>query len=287
MRKLLFPIVSVLTVLLLPSSSIAATIQVKMTATGFTPKTFTVNAGDTVTWMNAGKTNHQLVANNGSFASGLLKPGQSYSFVFKGAGKYGYHDALKPSLTGTVTVKGPPPSVTLGVATPIITFGDTTTITGTVSTGKANEGVLVNSQPFGASVQQLASLMTGTGGTFAYSIAPTTFTTYSVSWKGVNSQTITVQVRPRLTLTKSGSRLYLKTAASTSHAGRFVYLQKHSQFGQWVTVGKLKLGPLGGRIFKVPHRIGTTVYRTYMTTNQAGLGYLEAWSNTAKVTYRS
>ena len=137
------------------------------------------------------------------------------------------------------------------------------------------------------SVQQLATLMTGTGGTFTYSITPTLFTTYSVSWKGVNSQTITVQVRPRLTLTKSGSRLYLKTAASTSHAGRFVYLQKHSQFGQWVTVGKLKLGPLGGRIFKAPHRIGTTVYRTYMTTNQAGLGYLEAWSNTAKVTFRS
>src|SRR5215218_2651120 len=221
MRRLLVPTLTALTLLSLPSSSIAATIQVKMTATAFSPKTLTINVGDTVTWTNAGATNRQLVANNGIFASGLLKPGQSYSFVFKGAGKFGYHDALKPSLTGTVTVKGPPPSVTLGVATPIITYGDQTTITGTVSNGKPNEAVLVNSQPYGSSVQQLASLMTGTGGTFTYSIAPTLFTTYSVSWKGVSSQTITVQVRPRLTLTRSGSRLYLKTAATSSHAGRF------------------------------------------------------------------
>jgi len=96
--------------------------------------------------------------------SNLLKPGQTYSFTFKGAGKFPYHDALKPALAGTVSVKGPPASVTLGVASPILTYGDQTTISGTVSSGKPNETVYVNSQPWASSVQQVATLMTGTGG---------------------------------------------------------------------------------------------------------------------------
>ena len=37
------------------------------------------------------------------------------------------------------------------------------------------------------------------------------------------------------------------------------------------------------RTIKVPHVKGTTYYRVYMTTNQAGLGYLETWSTTARV----
>jgi hypothetical protein len=74
--------------------------------------------------------------------------------------------------------------------------------------------------------------------------------------------------------------------ATASHAGRFIYLQRRSAIGQWVTVEKLKLGPLSGRIFKAPHRKGTFIYRVYMTTNQAGTGYLDSWSNAVKVRFR-
>src|SRR5262245_62982987 len=247
MRRLLFSIVA-LTLLSLPlsSSGFAATTQVNMTASAFSPKNPTINYGDTVTWKNIGKTNHQIVANNGSFASGLLRPGQSYTYTFKAAGKYGYHDALKPSLAGTVNVKGLPPAVTLGVSAPIITYGEQTQLTGTVNNGQPNEAVTVMTQPYGSSVQALATVMTGAGGQFAFTIGPTIYTTYNVSWKGANSQTVIVQVRPKLTLTRSGSRLVERTIGTLSYAGHHVFLQRHSQFGQWVTVGKLKLGPLGG-----------------------------------------
>jgi hypothetical protein len=105
-----------------------------------------------------------------------------------------------------------------------------------------------------------------------------------VKWKTATSQTVTVQVRPKLTLTRSSKwRFYAKVAATPSFAGRAIYFQRHSQFGQWVTISKLKLGPLSGRIFNVPHRKGATIYRVYMTTNQAGLGYLDTWSNSARV----
>src|SRR5262249_29182561 len=199
------------------------------------------------------KANHQIVANNGAFASGTLRTAGTYSFTFNTAGGFSYHDALHPSMTGAVYVKGPPPSVTVGVSTPIITYGEQTTISGTVSNGKANEPVLVLAQPFGSSAQQVATLMTGAGGAFSYATAPTVYTTYSVHWKNATSQTVLVQVRPRLTLTRNHTRLFAKVAATPSFAGRTIYLQRRSKFGQWVTVERLKLGPNSGRSFKAPH----------------------------------
>ena len=88
-------------------------------------------------------------------------------------------------------------------------------------------------------------------------------------------------------------RIAFRTAkvivADHSFAGRFVYLQRRSRFGQWVTVAKLKLGPLSGRIFSINRRHGTgfDVYRVYITVNQAGAGYLDGASGTQKIRRRS
>jgi hypothetical protein len=93
-------------------------------------------------------------------------------------------------------------------------------------------------------------------------------------------------VRPKLTLTRNATRLFAKVGAAHSYAGRFIYLQRRSSFGQWVTVEKLNLGPLSGRVFKAPHKKGTFTYRVYITTNQAGTGYLDSWSNAVRVRFR-
>jgi plastocyanin len=280
------PLIAVLG-LALPAQSLAATISVTINASAFAPKSVTINQGDTVKWTNADKVNHQIVANKGAFASGILRPGQTYSFTFTTSGGFAYHDALHPSVSGAVYVKGPPPQVSVGVSEPIVTYGEQTMISGTVSSQKANEQVLVLAQPYGSSAQQIATLMTGAGGAFFYTTAPTMYTTYSVRWKSVTSQTLTVQVRPNLTLTRTTStRLFAKIAAAPSFAGRTIYLQRRSKFGQWVTVERLKLGPNSGRIFKAPHVKGTSTYRVYMTTNQAGTGYLETWSDSVRVRYR-
>jgi plastocyanin len=286
MKRALFSVAAVL-VLALPASSSAATATVKIGATSFSPQTVTVNQGDAVEWTNADKVNHQLVANNGAFASAILRPTQKFTFTFNAAGTFRYHDALKPSMTGTVVVKGPPPSISLGVNNPIVFYGDQTTISGTVSSAKPNESVAILAQPFGSSTQQVATLVTGIGGAFVYTTNPSVLTVYSVKWKTATSQPVTVQVRPKLTLNRmTATRLYAKITASHPFAGRTIYLQRRSSFGQWVSVQKLKLGPLSGRIFKAPHKKGTFTYRVYMTTNQAGAGYLDTWSNSVKVRYR-
>jgi plastocyanin len=288
MRRLLLPFIAVAALAVSPAQSLAATtVTVQIGASGFKAKSITINQGDTVRWINVDKVNHQIVANKGAFASGIIKPGGVYTFTFNTSGGYAYHDALHPSTTGAVYVKGPPPSVAVGVSAPIVTYGEQTIISGTVSNAKANETVLVLAQPYGSSAQQVATLMTGAGGGFTYTTAPTILTSYSVRWKSATSQTVTVQVRPKLTLTRtSRTRLFAKITATPSFAGRSIYLQHRSKFGQWVTVEKLKLGPNSGRIFTAPHVKGTTTYRVYMTTNQAGTGYLDTGSNSVRVSYR-
>ena len=91
----------------------AATVTVQIRSTGFSPGSITINHGDRVTWRNVDKTDHQVVADDGSFASPILHAGQSWTRTLSTAGTFRYHDSLYPRRTGKVAVKGPPPSVTL------------------------------------------------------------------------------------------------------------------------------------------------------------------------------
>ena len=93
------------------------TVNIKSTA--FAPKTVTIAGGDTVTWKNVDTVNHQVVANNGAFASGQIAPSRIYAKRIDTPGTYNYHDALHPTLKGTVKVTGAPPSVSIGASTGI------------------------------------------------------------------------------------------------------------------------------------------------------------------------
>src|SRR6266540_6377922 len=101
-------------VLAAPASTATTTVQIKRT--GFVPATITINQDDSVTWANADTIDHQVVANGGSFASPILKPGKSWTRTFRSGGTFRYHDSLHPTLKGTVVVKGAPPQVTLNAS---------------------------------------------------------------------------------------------------------------------------------------------------------------------------
>ena len=58
-------------------AALTATKNVNIAATGFVPKNVTVTGGDTVQWKNVDTANHQVIANNGSFASGSLRPARN------------------------------------------------------------------------------------------------------------------------------------------------------------------------------------------------------------------
>jgi plastocyanin len=70
----------------------------------FSPTSITVARGTTVTWTNLDSVAHTVTADDGSWGSGTLGHGATYSHVFTSPGTYTYHCAIHPFMTGTVMV---------------------------------------------------------------------------------------------------------------------------------------------------------------------------------------
>lgn len=292
MKKLLLPLVA-LAVLVAgaapatPASTATKTVQIKRTA--FLPSTVTIKTGDTVVWVNSDTQNHQVVSNNGSFVSPILGPGKRYSHRFQAAGTYRYHDGLNPAVKGVVKVTGPPPAVTIGASLPIIVYGQQVTLSGTVSTGEANEKVTIYQQPYPqTSLTELTTVLTATGGGWNVVLAPSPkiFTQYQARWNGRASVNVGVQVRPRIRLGYRNGKFTTIVQSATSHAGRFVQAQRLSRFGQWVTVKKVRLGGKSSAVFRLSLPRGKSRIRIAMSVNQAGAGYLAGFSPTITVRRR-
>jgi plastocyanin len=274
----------------LASAGAAATVTVQIRSTGFSPGTITINHDDKVTWHNADKVDHQVVADDGSFASPILHAGQFWTRTLSTAGTFRYHDALYPRRTGKITVKGPPPSVSLALSVPIVVYGTSVTLSGAISTGAANQSVELDQQPYGqVSPSQIAIVKTGTGGTFSWTIAPNLYTTYTARWNAVTSASVVAQVAPKMKLIPGGAG-YMKVeiASPVSLWHKHVSLQRLSQFGQWVNIANLTLGQLNGRLFRPVAYLpkGSSHIRVFLSINQAGNGLLAAHSGTQTIVRR-
>lgn len=72
----------------------------------FDPVRIEIAAGETVTWTNTGAERHTVTADDSTFTSGDLAPGERFSQTFAAAGSYTYRCRIHPSMTGTVVVNG-------------------------------------------------------------------------------------------------------------------------------------------------------------------------------------
>jgi plastocyanin len=263
-------------------SASLTTKAVAIKATGFSPATVTISTTDAVKWTNRDTKDHQVVANNGSFASAVIKAGKSYTHTFNTAGTFRYHDALHPALTGKIVVKGPPPAITIGTATPIIDYGQSTHISGAVSNAKAGETVTVWAQPYGAvSPVQIATLLTSTNGVWDLVVKPTLLTTYQAHWKTTVSQQVGVELRPAIAFSTFKRYGAVKVKSDRSLKGKKVYLEKFTRFHEWVKVKGVILGNGSSKRFLLGlpkgHRYAV---RIFMSLNQVGVGYLDGYSRT-------
>lgn len=98
----------------LPSPSHGATTTVVARDNRFTPQEVRIDPGDTVVWNNQGARVHDVRADDGSFRSRDLRPGDSYSHTFQEEGYYFYHCTYHGSrgrvgMWGVVIVGDPPP----------------------------------------------------------------------------------------------------------------------------------------------------------------------------------
>jgi plastocyanin len=80
----------------------AADTAVSIVDFSFEPATLDVPTGTSVVWTNDGRAPHTV---SGDFAdSGILEPGQTFSYTFSESGEFGYHCSVHPNMTGTIRV---------------------------------------------------------------------------------------------------------------------------------------------------------------------------------------
>ena len=79
--------------------------DISINARAFTPGTLHAKKGQTITWKNNDNSDHTVDAEDGSFASGTIKSGKTFSHTFKKPGKYAYSCRLHPRMKGTIVVE--------------------------------------------------------------------------------------------------------------------------------------------------------------------------------------
>ncbi len=71
----------------------------------FSSNDITVAKGTTVTWKNNDGVTHTVTADDGSFDSGSIPSGSSYTHTFSTTGTFSYHCSIHTTMTGKVTVQ--------------------------------------------------------------------------------------------------------------------------------------------------------------------------------------
>ena len=280
MRKLAL-LTMLATALLAAPQALAKTVSVQITGDGFTPATVTLARQDTVVWKNTSDSKREVVADDGSFSSPVLSPGQTYAHAFVSNGTFGYHGGLHPALKGAVVVR----TVSLAPSRTVVTYGTSTRLSGRVSNGKAGEEVSIRAKPFDDPARVI-TVTTRAGGFWSVRVFPLIQTTYEAKWGTIETQTpTTVFVKPRLILRRLHNGRFSITVFDLAelpnnhvwisrwspsqlryvHVAR-VFLHRTSRDSMWKTTFRLRV------------RKGTKL-KAFITRYQAGPGYLAGSSS--------
>ena len=85
------------------SSTVARTIVIE--GMQYQPATLTVRRGERITWVNRDLVAHTVTARDGSFDSGSIAAGASWSTLAKHAGRVDYACTFHPTMTAGLVVR--------------------------------------------------------------------------------------------------------------------------------------------------------------------------------------
>jgi plastocyanin len=88
-----------------PSAPSTAATLVTITDGSFQPNLMRVAPGSTVRWENHGQRNHTVSAIDGSWDSGSIAPGASFSHTFDRVGTFAYRCNLHPQMQASIIVE--------------------------------------------------------------------------------------------------------------------------------------------------------------------------------------
>lgn len=285
-----------------PAAS-AASQTMTLTANGYVPRSVTITAREQVTFVNADTVARevQIKPTSGVTCTAnplVVMPGQSQSCTFSTAGNYSADDPNEKSnaFRGTIDVAAapttPPPAtstLTAQANSGLIVYGTKVTLSGALTPARNAVAIDVWARPYPEpNFAKVAAVPTGTDGKFAWTTAPQIRTEYKVSSADPNraeSAVVTVQVRPRVTLSLtslSGTKARMRAAATStrSYAGTPLLLQRRNSLGGWTTMRTVTLGEFSSISFNVRVPSSTSKWRVYLQASKAGEGYLAGYSRT-------
>jgi hypothetical protein len=189
-------------------------------------------------------------------------------------------------LVASAGTAAPPQSLTISVSRPSVVFGNSVTLSGKVSDHKVGEKVDVLAELSGASsFSTLTTVDTTAGGQWTDVVKPTIETSYQAKWKSATSSTVTVKVRPLITLTLvnlSTGTFSAKVAGARSFTGKFVLVQRVSSTGV-TTLKKVTLDTSSSTTFRVRLHPGRSRLRAVMPASQTTPGYITGASKVLTV----
>lgn len=199
--------------------------------------------------------------------------------------------AFLAAVTATVLVAGATaarPGVTISASRPTVVYGGSVNLSGKVSSNNAGESVQVMAEAYPAtSFSALASsVATANGGQWTETVTPNVQTSYQAHWKGATSRSVTVKVRPLVTLTlvsAANGTFSTKVTAARPFTGKSVNVQRLTSSGA-LTVKKVKLDSSSSATFHVRLHSGGNRLRVVMPSAQAAPGYISGASKVLRVT---
>ena len=165
------------------------------------------------------------------------------------------------ALTAAGVVAAAPPSLTLKAAPTVVGYGKTTTLSGTLSTGKSGQTVTVESQECSKNTfTKVATVTTGANGAYSYVAKPNLYTNYRTRAKSATSPMAALSVQPALRLRRLAARKFsIQVSAAQSFVGKFVYFQRYTKTKKWRNVTTVTLRTL--KAGTAPTQISSAVFR--------------------------
>ena len=195
---------------------------------GFPPLIW-VNNGDSVVWKNGDTANRQIVSDDGTWKSPVLKPGDTWSHIFVKGGKYPYHGAFKNDQHGTVEV-ATTRVVLMRQSAKTVQIFRTVLLQGSVSRWLDRRGGLdrgdagrehdfPRGRPHDHQERRLK-----------VQVKPRRITSYRAVWQNVPSSEHIVNVKPFVRLKQVGRHLlYVHARADASLVRHFALLQRFNK----------------------------------------------------------
>jgi hypothetical protein len=196
------------------------------------------------------------------------------------------------SVPSAVVAGQPPKSISLHTGQSVVVYGRAVNLFGSVANGQAGEPVTVSEHQLpsfsGAGVRTVVTIQTTTDGTFSLDVRPATRTLYRAAAGQATSDTVAVNVRPRLSLARIGShRVALRALAARSFIGRYGVIQRWSlRTHHWISLRRVFFTPAlpavsptitSRAVFRA--RLGRARIRVFVPRSQVSPGYLPGVSN--------